>query len=206
MPVYEEAMHRLVLERAPVRVLDVQVPPGGTSHYHLHSDPIFYVAIDISEIDAQVLGEKWKRTKVSAWSPGSVAHDLRHAEAPLIHRIRNSGSEIFRLIAVTNSGPPVPLAGPDADAALPGHLETEVEWFRQSRVTLAPATAGVRVQSSFPVVIVQVSPGRAEVADSDGTSRALTGPGSFAATEPDREFELRNPGTQPVTLVVIETR
>jgi len=107
---------------------------------------------------------------------------------------------------VTNSGPPAVLAGPEGEAALPGDLGTEVEWFRQSRVTLAPTTAGVWVQSSFPVVIVQVSLGLAEVADGDGTSRALTGPGSFAATEPDREFELRNPGTQPVTLVLIEAR
>lgn len=199
-------MHSLVLERLPVRVLDVQVPVGGTSLYHLHTDPIFYVAIDISEIDAQVLGEEWKRTKVSAWSPGSVANDLGHAEAPLIHRIRNVGDESFRLIAVTNSGPPAVLAGPEGEAALPGDLETEVEWFRQSRVTLAPGSVSGPIQSPFPVVVVQVSPGRAEVADGDGTSQALTGPGSFAAAEPGHDFELLNSGSQPVTLVVIEAR
>ncbi len=32
-------MHRLVLESLPVRVLDVQVPVGGTSLSHLHTDP-----------------------------------------------------------------------------------------------------------------------------------------------------------------------
>jgi len=206
IPVYEEPMHRLVLARLPVRVLDVQVPPGATSLYHLHNDPIFYVAIDISEIDAQVLGEEWKRTKVSAWSPGSVAHDVSYVEQPLIHRIRNSGSDDFRLIAVTNNGPPVPPAGPDGDAALPGELETGVEWFRQSRVTLSSATGGVWIRSPFPVVVVQVSPGRAELLDGSGVSQALTGPGSFAITEPDHAWELRDSGAQPVTLVVIEVR
>jgi len=38
------------------------------------------------------------------------------------------------------------------------------------------------------------------------TRWASYGPGSFAATEPNREFELRNPGTKPVTPVVIEAR
>jgi len=206
IPVYEEPMHRLVLDRTPVRVLDVQVPPGATSLYHLHSDPIFYVAIDISEIDAQALGEEWKRTKVSAWSPGGVAYDLGHAEQPLIHRIRNAGSDAFRLIAVTNNGSPVPPAGPDGDAALPGDLETEVDWFRQSRVTLSSATEGVRIESPFPVVVVQVSQGRAELLDGDGVSQALTGPGSFAIAEPEHASELKGSGAQPVTLVVIEVR
>ncbi len=199
-------MHRLVLERLPVRVLDVQVPVGGTSLYHLHSDPIFYVAIDISEIDAQVLGEEWKRTKVSAWSPGGGAHDLGHAEAPLIHRIRNVGDEAFRLIAVTNSGPPTVLGGPEGEAALPGDLETEVEWFRQSRVTLAPGAASGPVKSEFPVVVVQVSPGQARLGGDGADTGSFDGPGSFAAVDPDHGFELRNPGSQPVTLVVIETR
>jgi len=199
-------MHRLVLESLPVRVLDVQVPVGGTSLFHLHTDPIFYVAIDISEIDAQVLGEEWKRTKVSAWSPGGVAHDIGHAEKPLTHRIRNSGSEAFRLIAVTNSGPPAPLAGPDGEAGLPGEVETEVEWFRQSRVTLAPGSAIGPIRSTFPIVVVQVNPGRATVNGGGAEEQSLTVPGSFAAAAPDREFELHNPGPQPVTLVVIEAR
>lgn len=205
VPVYEEPMHRLLMERPPVRVLDVQVPVGGTSLYHLHTDPIFYVAIDISEIDAQVLGEEWKRTKVSAWSPGGVAHDLGHAEKPLTHRIRNSGSEPFRLIAVTNSGPPTPLAGSGIDVVLPGTMETEIEWFRQSRVVLAPGAASGRTQSPFPVVAVQVSPGQAQL-NGGGTEESLNGPGSFAAAEPRQDFELRNSGSQPVTLVVIEAR
>lgn len=199
-------MHRLVLERAPVRVLDVQVPPGATSLSHLHTDPIFYVAIDISEIDAQIPGEEWKRTKVSAWSPGGVAYDLRHADQPLTHRIRNVGDEPFRLIAVTNGGPPVPLAGREAEAPLPGDIETEVEWFRQSRVTLAPATIGVRIQSHFPVVIVQVSPGRAALSDGGGQLRTLGSAGDFAYVEPGGESRLRNAGPDPVTLVVIEAR
>ena len=199
-------MHRLMLESLPVRVLDVQVPVGGTSLYHLHTDPIFYVAIDVSEIDAQVLGEEWTRTKASAWSPGGVAYDLGHAEKPLIHRIRNVGAEPFRLIAVTNSGPPAALAGPESEAVLPGDLETEVEWFRQSRVTLAPSGASDRITSQFPVVVVQVSSGQAELFDSDGVVQALTGPGSFGIAEAGHASELENSGTQSVTLVVIEVR
>jgi hypothetical protein len=206
VPVYMEPLHRLVFESAPVRVLDVQLQPGDTSLYHLHEDPIFYVAIDIAAIDAQVLGEEWQRTRVAEWSPGAVAHDLGHAEKPLIHRIRNVGDETFRLIAVTNSGPPAPPDGSGSDAVLPGDLETEVEWFRQSRVTLAPDTSSGGFQSPFPVVIVQVSPGRADLVVADTATRSLTRPADFSYVESGRDFDLRNTGAIPSTFVVIAAR
>lgn len=206
VPVYEEPLHRMVFEREPVRVLDVQLRPGDTSLYHLHEDPIFYIALEISEIDAQIRSEEWKRTRVSEWHPGAVAHDVGHAEKPLIHRIRNVGGETFRLIAVTNAGPPAPLDGLEADAPLPGEVETDVEWFRQSRVTLTPDSGSEHFRSPFPIVVVQVSPGRTELAVAEAFSRHLTGPGGFAYVEPDRGTELRNSGDVPVTLVVIEAR
>ncbi len=206
VPVYEEPLHRMVFEREPVRVLDVQLRPGDTSLYHLHEDPIFYIAFDISEIDAQIQGEEWKRTRVSEWHTGAVAHDLGHAEQPLIHRIRNVGSETFRLIAVTNAGPPAPLDGLEADAPLPGEIETDVEYFRQSRVTLALGSGSEHFRSPFPVVVVQVSQGRTDLAISEEYRRHLSGPGGFAFVEPGRDTELRNSGDVPVTLVVIEAR
>ncbi len=206
VPVYMEPLHRLVFESAPVRVLDVQLQPGDSSLYHLHEDPIFYIALDISEIDAQIQGEEWKRTKVSEWHTGAVAHDLGHAEEPLIHRIRNAGSEIFRLIAVTNSGPPAPIDGPEPDAELPGEIETDVEYFRQSRVTLAPGSDPQHFRSPFPIVVVQVSTGRTELAFDGVSSRHLTGPGGFAYVEPNRDTEMRNQGNVEVALVVVEAR
>lgn len=206
VPVYKEPLHRLVLDRPPVRVLDVQLQPGDTSRYHLHEDPIFYVAIDISEIDAQVLGEEWKRTRVSAWSPGGVAHDLGHAKKPLTHRIRNVGDEGFRLMAVTNSGFSGPFDGSEADVELPGEIETDVEFFRQSRITLMPGGDGARFRSRLPVIIVQVSPGEAVLTLGDTVNRALTEPGSFVHVEPGRETEVRNSGDLPVTMVVVEAQ
>jgi mannose-6-phosphate isomerase-like protein (cupin superfamily) len=205
VPVYEEPMHRLVLDREPVRVLDVGLEPDETSLYHLHEDPIFYIALDISEVDAQVLGEEWKRTRVAEWQTGAVAHDLGHAEQPTVHRIRNAGSENFRLIAVTNSRR-LEKGGPVPEPELPGDLETEVAYFRQSRVTLAPGAVSGRFQSLSPVVVVLVSSGEVDLVVSNSATRPLTDLGNFSHVEPGRDYELQNPGAVPVTLVVVEAR
>jgi len=206
VPVYEEPMHQLVIQHDRVRVLDVQIPPGATSLYHIHGAPIFYVAIDISPVDAQPAGGEWSATRVSEWTPGQVAYDLRYAEEPFTHRIRNVGTEPFRLIAVTNGGPGTRSAGPVRGSELPGELENEVAWFRQSRVTLTQGESSGWFRSPFPVVVVQVGSGDAEVLSEDGDGQAMTSAGSFAYVEPGAGSEIRNRGAGPVTLVVIEAR
>jgi hypothetical protein len=56
------------------------------------------------------------------------------------------------------------------------------------------------------VVILQVSPGRAELFDGDGRVQSLDNAGDFAFAEPGRDLELRNAGLDPMTLVVFEAR
>ncbi|MGK2961823.1 MAG: hypothetical protein ACSLFK_06695 [Gemmatimonadaceae bacterium] len=53
IPVHAEPRHRMVWEAGSIRVLDVQVPPGDTSLYHIHDAPILYIPIAISSMDAR---------------------------------------------------------------------------------------------------------------------------------------------------------
>jgi len=206
VPVYEEPMHRMVLERDQVRVLDVQIPAGATSLYHIHSAPIFYVALDISPIDAQPSGGKWNATRISEWTSGQVAYDLKYAEQSFTHRVRNVGTEPFRLIAVTNSGPGTQASGPIRRSELPGEVENEVAWFRQSRVKLPPGESSGWFRSTFPIVVLQVGPGETELLSEDGDGQRMTSSGTFAFVEPGDGSEIRNRGAEPVTLIVIEAR
>jgi len=206
VPVYEEPMHQLVFEQDRVRVLDVQIPPGATSLYHIHGAPIFYVAIDISPIDAQPAGGDWAPTRISEWHSGQVAYDLRYAEEPFTHRVRNVGTEAFRLIGVTNSGSGTPPAGSASGSELPGKVENDVAWFRQSRVVVPAGETSGWFRSEFPMVLVQVTAGEAELISGDGEGELMTSIGSFTYVEAGRGPEIRNLGTHPVALVVIEVR
>lgn len=55
VPVHEEPRHRVVLETAGFRVLDIQIPPGDTTLFHRHSTPIAYVSIGVSPVNIQPL-------------------------------------------------------------------------------------------------------------------------------------------------------
>ena len=43
VPVHQEPRHHLVFDSDAIRVLDIQIPPGDTTLFHTHSNPILYV-------------------------------------------------------------------------------------------------------------------------------------------------------------------
>ena len=43
MPVHQEPHHRQVFQRGPMRILDLQVPPGDVSWFHTHEWPVYYL-------------------------------------------------------------------------------------------------------------------------------------------------------------------
>ena len=199
-------MHHLALESGQIRVLDVQIPPGETSLLHIHRAPIIYVAIEASAIDVKPLGGEWRHTSVANWKPGGVAYELSYAEKDFSHRVRNVGTGDFRLIAMTNSGPGISGPPPSDETVIPGEVENDLRWFRQSRVVVPRGESSGVFRSKHPAVVVQVSPGETEILAKDQTGRSMASSGSFVFVEEGHDFTVRNSASAPVTLVVIEAR
>ncbi len=59
MPVHQEPHHRQVFQRGPMRLLDLQVPPGDVSWFHTHEWPVYYLTTSDSPTVSQNLGEEW---------------------------------------------------------------------------------------------------------------------------------------------------
>lgn len=59
VPVYHEPHHRQLFASGTTRILEGQVPPGDTTWYHVHTEPILYMTLSASTQRTQVLGEDW---------------------------------------------------------------------------------------------------------------------------------------------------
>ena len=59
VPVYHEPHHRQVFQYGPVRILDLQIPPGDMSWFHSHESPVLYVTLSTSATRTQNLGGEW---------------------------------------------------------------------------------------------------------------------------------------------------
>ncbi len=192
VPVHQEPRHHLVFESPGTRILDVQIPPGDTTLYHTHTDPILYVSMSASQTRSQTLGRDWtgggasqqtepvatrgSLPQIAPVRPGRMTSTTSYVTQPLTHRVNNVGESLFRLIGITNSS-----AGDERTEPSAG-FETEPEitnrWFRGYR--WAPTATPAAHRHANPVVVVLVS-GRALAASASKV--ALDKPGAFAWIE-----------------------
>jgi hypothetical protein len=76
VPVHEEPRHRLVFDSPVARVLDIQIPPGDTTLFHTHSNPILYVNMSSSQTRSQTLGREWGGGEAAAAKPPSGSGEM----------------------------------------------------------------------------------------------------------------------------------
>jgi quercetin dioxygenase-like cupin family protein len=194
VPVHEEPRHRLVFDSPVVRVLDIQIPPGDTTLFHTHSNPILYVNMSSSRMRNQNLNGEWNASPapgapsapsapsapriVPSTPPGRMMSTTSYAERPVTHRVNNVGDALYRLIGIIN-----PSAG-DASQAPGGGFdlapELENQWFRGYRRVVDSAQPTAEHRHINPVVLVLAS-GAATVRFGHAPeSRTLAEPGMFA--------------------------
>jgi hypothetical protein len=88
VPVREEPRHHPVLQNKYIRLLDVWLPPGDTSLFHIHATPSLFVELSDGELGSQIKGKGWANDKAIAGKTWyrSFLHDT------LIHRVCNPGT------------------------------------------------------------------------------------------------------------------
>src|SRR5688500_6671338 len=204
VPMHDEPHHRLVLTHQQLRVMDVKIPPGDTTLFHVHDVPALYVAVSVAPVDIQLLNGKWDGTHPAAdpgRKPGDVNVDTSYGRQPITHRVTNVGSQLFNLIAITNSTvSPGDLAPPD----MPGDFELQNRWFNQSRARLYAGAAQRWYSAASPTIVVQPLPGAAMVLLESGEKHVLNAPGSWALVPAGVRYQLTSPSS--ATLVLVQVR
>lgn len=205
----QEPRHRLVLQEGAVRVFDVRIPPGDTTLYHTHDSAILYVPVSISPTDSQILGGEWsgvKSTDASRFRMDATDEITRYAARPVTHRVKNVGTRLFRLIAVTNGRAPKDSARAEPDSKLPGLLERESPWFRVSRLVLSAGEVSEWYDAGLPTVLVQPEAGTVSVDGERPAATELRDAGSWIYLSPGTRYRIANLGTGRTVLVVAEAR
>jgi hypothetical protein len=193
-----------VLTHQQLRVMDVKIRPGDTTLFHVHDVPALYVAVSAAPVDIQLLAGTWGGTHPAAdpgRKPGDVNVDTSYVRTPITHRVTNVGSQLFNLIAITNSTvSPRDTGSPE----IPGALELQNRWFIQSRARLAAGDAPRWYSAVSPTIVVQPLAGAATVLLASGENLVLDTPGSWALVPAGSRYRLTSPDA--ATLVVVQVR
>jgi mannose-6-phosphate isomerase-like protein (cupin superfamily) len=229
MPVHQEPHHRQVFQRGPMRILDLQVPPGDVSWFHTHEWPVYYLTTSDSPTVSQNLGEEWgagRRGRGAAPASGPppaaggpppaargpapagrgrprLMSDLSYAERPNTHRIRNDGPTLFRAMVVVNE------TGGDEtvteeQAGFADKPISSNKWFRVYRIALGPGEKSPSHQHKAPVVILQDTAGKG--IGVGGMTFEFNEPGQWAYFDPGDRHQLTNTGDGRLELIEVEVR
>jgi len=219
VPVYHEPHHRQVFVSGTTRILDVQVPPGDTSWYHTHADPILYVIFSNGTLRTQPIGEDWGgggrgNANADGGAPAGrgnqpsgpavrVTSTTSYFEQPVTHRVRNVGDQLFHVVGVTSAAAG-DTSATESGAGFPGKPELTNRWFRAYRFTLTPGQSSGSHRHAVPSVVVQTSDGTAVAVGA--MTFDLNESGRWAFFDAGDSHDLKNSSDRPVEFVEVEVR
>ncbi len=225
VPVHHEPHHRQVFQYGPMRILDLQLPPGDRSWFHTHEWPVLYVTLSQGQMRTQNLGDEWgggragrggtARQGGAAGGRASGApvpsappaprptSTTSYAERPITHRLENTGTAMIRAIVVVNETPGDETVSEDA-AGFTTMPELTNGWFRAYRIALGPGETTAAHRHRAPVAIIQATPGRGIGAGA--MTFELNEPGQWAFFDADDGHEVRNTGEGRVEFIEVEVR
>jgi mannose-6-phosphate isomerase-like protein (cupin superfamily) len=234
MPVHQEPHHRQVFQHGPMRILDLQLPPGDVSWFHTHEWPVYYLTTSDSPTVSQNLGEEWGAGRrgrgpapaaggapaapssaapppaPTAPPPGGVRgrphlmSDLSYAEKPNTHRIRNDGPTLFRAMVVVNETAGGDETVTEQEAGFTDKSISSNRWFRAYRIALAPGEKTMPHQHKAPVVVFQDTAGKGIGAG--GMTFEFNEPGQWAFFDAGDRHQISNTGDGRLELIEVEVR
>lgn len=98
VPVSQEPMHHKVLDNGHVRLLDVHIPPGDTTQFHIHATPSVFLLLTAAHTGADVISEE-DRLKFPVPDYGNIWFEGFYKK-PRVHRVFNLDSHEFHVMDI----------------------------------------------------------------------------------------------------------
>jgi len=200
VPVHEEPRHHPVFENDEIRILDVHIPPGDTTLYHIHQTPSFFITFTNTDTGSQLLG---KEAMTGPTSAGAVLFENLAPPHIRTHRVWNADTEAFHVMDVELLAQNPRFV--EKPLTLPGlELEVDTASVRAYRLTLekGKAFALPKMEHAYLLVALCASTAETELSGNKQTRAVL--PGSFFNVGRQKAFRIRNTGDKPVQYVLLE--
>lgn len=203
VPVYLEPDHHLVFRNRFVRVLDIRVPSGHVSQYHIHANPLVSVTVQDARSWSQELGKK--RGPVSPRGDVPSVGDNWDQHLPYTHRVGNVDSVPYHRIAAEWLSEPA--TNCSRLTAMRGFkLIREGRYGLVYEIRLLPGQSTPAHMHSCPGLTVQGSAGLLKNLGSDPAAEGNVGAGHWFWRDSRYRHALRNAGHTPITIFEIDWR
>ena len=200
VPVHEEPRHHLVFQNKEIRILNVLIPPGDTSQYHIHTTPSLFIRLSSTTTGSQLQGGKASEGK-------SVAETIlfENLAPPNIrtHRVWNADKDTFNVMDVElllkdTVFDKTPLTMPNLE------LEIDTNWVRAYRLIMLGGTEFKIKNKKQLLILVSLNVATMQTKQNGKTGYQTLKPGTNFIIRKRQSFSIKSTSDKKVTFVLIE--
>ena len=201
IPVIQEPHHRVALENAYLRTLDVHLVPGEQTLYHSHRLPSVVVELSHSTIASQEWDGPTPATREVA--PGETRY-AAYDETPLLHQVTNRGGTPFHVMDIELLQPNAePKDGFPPSLPPPANLLFQKKQVRAYRLVLEPTERLVVPAARAAYLLISYEGALEEKTTGRPVSLHVeAGEETFIA--PQSEARLANVSDKPAAAILLE--
>lgn len=198
IPVREEPRHHVVLQNQYLRLLDVRIPPGDTTMFHVHEIPSLFIVLSKTLTASQVKGENWVNGTFTS-EPGYAWYNS-FTNGPLIHRVANTDAVPFHVMDIEI------LSNSNKQNVTPLSFDTIFtnEKAYAYHVELSNTKEKKQIENRGAIALIVVS--GAGVTVHQNNKRQNVSQGEFAFIEPKTKWWFENNGDDKTNIVLFELR
>ncbi len=198
--VHEEPRHRPVFQNKEIRILNVLVPPGDTSLYHMHTTPSFFIRLSNTITGSQVQGEAKKAGKSQS---GEIRFENLAPPNNRVHRVWNADKDTFHVMDVELL---MKKADFDQKPMVLPHLKLEIDtsWVRAYRLNLLKGIEFKSKNKKQSLVLVSLNTTKVEISKNGNKELQTLKPGSFFVLKRRQSFSVNNTSEDTSQFVLLE--
>ena len=198
VPVREEPRHKVALENEYIRLLDVRLPPGDTSLFHIHEIPSFFIPLSTTAIGSQVQGQEPKESRFAADSTWYNGFE----NGPLVHRVWNSDTSLLHVIDLELLSPKNSVL-PDVLALASFKIAFENNKLRVYKFKLSLNQRISIPALRTPALFISVTGPAMMITEPVKNLTYTVQPGGFQWLEPQQKFDISNKERVEVNAILI---
>ena len=196
--VSKEPRHKNALENKYLRLLDVKLPPGDTTLFHIHSTASVFLHFTNTMVSTQVKGQEWEKAKNIA----GTASYRSFLNDTLVHRVSNRDTVPFHVTDVELLSPYKPAIKLQP---LPFTLLFENEKVIAYRLTTRVFNKQV-IKNRGPIIAELVTGSDVIVRNKKGKNLLQLKAGKYVYIKPGTEFYFSAIGDAAINMVLFEIK
>jgi hypothetical protein len=198
--VHKEPRHRPVFKNKEIRILNVLVPPGDTSQYHIHNKPSFFVRLSNTITGSQVQGKLPIAGKSKA---GEIRFENLAPPNNRTHRVWNADKDTFHVMDVellmkNSQFAQKPFTLPNLE------LEIDTNWVRAYRLNLIKGIDFKTENKLQSLILISLNTSQIEIEQNGKTVFQILKPGSFFVIRRRQSFSVKNTSEKNIQFVLLE--